>query len=423
MSTMIPSIAHDIAWLENKHYPEMLTGFFRDALLKKMRGIQTGCAIIEDRNSRYVLGDLHSELKTPIRVHNRQFYPLLVLRGSLGAAESYIRGYWSTDDLVTVFRILLRNLDTLTGLEKGMARLMRPVQKIHYAMKSNTLKGSKKNILAHYDLSNDFYKLFLDESMTYSAGIFTTPDTTLEEAQYEKLDRLCRKLNLQPHDQVLEIGTGWGSLALHAATHYGCHVTTTTISDAQYTLAKERIEAAGLTDKITLLKQDYRQLEGQYDKLVSIEMIEAVGHKYIPTYFQHCSRLLKPDGIMALQGITLADQHFDTYLNTIDFIKKYVFPGACLISQQHVLQVLKDKTDLRVVHLEDIALDYAKTLKIWRERFFENIEAVKNLGFSEAFIRLWEFYLTYCEGGFREQYIGDIQLVLAKSGNVNLKIN
>lgn len=417
MSPMTPSIAHEIAWLEHKRYPDMLTGVFRDALLDKMKSIETGCVVLKDRYHQYILGDLHSDLKTEIQVHNRQFYPLLALRGSLGAAESYIRGYWSTDDLVTVFRVLLRNLDTLVGLEKGMARLMRPVQKIHYAMKSNTLKGSKKNILAHYDLSNDFYRLFLDESMTYSSGIFTGPDCSLEDAQFEKLDRLCRKLRLKPEDHLLEIGTGWGSMALHAAQHYGCRVTTTTISEAQYDLACERVKAAGLEDRITLLKKDYRELTGHYDKLVSVEMIEAVGYQYIPTYFQHCSRLLKPDGLMALQGITLNDQHYDTYLNTIDFIKKYVFPGGCLISQAHVLKVLKARTDLRVVHLEDIALHYADTLRIWRERFFEQVDAVKALGFNEAFIRLWEFYLTYCEGGFREQYIGNIQLVLAKSGN------
>lgn len=417
MSPMTPSIAHEIAWLEHKHYPDMLTGVFRDALINKMKSIAVGCVVLQDRHNQYILGDPHSELKTQIQVHNRQFYPLLALRGSLGAAESYIRGYWTTDDLVTVFRVLLRNLDTLVGLEKGMARLMRPVQKIHYAMKANTLKGSKKNILAHYDLSNDFYRLFLDESMTYSSAIFTHPEASLEDAQYEKLDRLCRKLRLKPEDHLLEIGTGWGSMALHAAQHYGCRVTTTTISEAQYELARQRVEAAGLSDRITLLKKDYRELTGQYDKLVSVEMIEAVGYQYIPTYFQHCSRLLKPDGLMALQGITLNDQHYDTYLNTIDFIKKYVFPGGCLISQAHVLQVLKNRTDLRVVHLEDIALHYADTLRIWRERFFAQLDAVKALGFNDAFIRLWEFYLTYCEGGFREQYIGNIQLVLAKSGN------
>ena len=417
MSPMTPSIAHEIAWLEHKKYPDMLTGVFRDALINKMKSIETGCVVIKDRSNQYILGDLHSDLKTEIHVHNRQFYPLLALRGSLGAAESYIRGYWTTNDLVVVFRVLLRNLDTLVGLEKGMARLMRPVQKIHYAMKSNTLKGSKKNILAHYDLSNEFYRLFLDESMTYSSGIFTLPVATLAEAQYEKLDRLCRKLQLKPEDHLLEIGTGWGSMAIHAAQKYGCRVTTTTISEAQYDLAKERVEAAGLSDRVTLLKKDYRELTGHYDKLVSVEMIEAVGYQYIPTYFQHCSRLLKPDGVMALQGITLNDQHYDTYLNTIDFIKKYVFPGGCLISQAHVLKVLKNKTDLRVVHLEDIALHYADTLRIWRERFFEQVDAVKALGFNDAFVRLWEFYLTYCEGGFREQYIGNIQLVLAKSGN------
>jgi cyclopropane-fatty-acyl-phospholipid synthase len=252
--------------------------------------------------------------------------------------------------------------------------------------------------------------------MTYSSGIFLNPAATLEDASIEKLDRICRKLRLRETDRLLEIGTGWGSFALHAARHYGCHVTTTTLSDAQYAYALQAVEEAGLEKKITLLQKDYRALEGRYDKLASIEMIEAVGYEYIPEFFHVCNRLLKPEGLMALQAITLSDQAFDRYRRSVDYIRRYVFPGACLISLSHVLQCLKKETDMRLLHLEDLTPHYAETLRRWRERFLSRLADVRQLGFSDPFIRLWEFYLVYCEGGFREAHIGDVQMVLARSG-------
>jgi cyclopropane-fatty-acyl-phospholipid synthase len=281
----------------------------------------------------------------------------------------------------------------------------------------NTLAGSQANIAAHYDLGNDFYALFLDETMTYSCGIFEQEDSTLEEASLAKYDRICRKLALKPEDEVLEIGTGWGGFAIYAAGRYGCRVTTTTISRAQFDLARPRIAEAGLEDRVTLLLKDYRHLTGSYDKLVSIEMIEAVGFEYFDTFFSVCSERLKDDGLMCLQAITIADQVFDRYRRSHDFIRSHVFPGSCLISLGALSASLARATDLRLIHLEDLTPHYARTLKLWRERFFANLDQVRALGYPETFIRLWEFYLCYCEGGFAERYIGDVQMVLAKPGN------
>jgi len=274
--------------------------------------------------------------------------------------------------------------------------------------------GSRKNILAHYDLGNDFYALFLDETMTYSCAIFEQENSSLKQASEAKYDRICRKLQLAAGDRVIEIGTGWGGFAVHAARNYGVQVTTTTISDEQHQFARQRIKAAGLEDRITLLKKDYRDLSGKFDKLVSIEMIEAVGHQYLPIFFRTCSRLLKDDGIMALQAITIGDQIFDRHKRTVDFIKRYIFPGSCIPSITAISIALAKATDLRLVHLEDITPHYARTLREWRRRFFTNIKKVRALGFSDTFVRMWEYYLCYCEGGFAERYLGDVQMLFVK---------
>ena len=308
-------------------------------------------------------------------------------------------------------------------LESGWSNLMKPINSIIHLKRKNSLAGSKKNILAHYDLSNEFYKLWLDETMTYSCGIFEKDNTSMKDASIEKLDRICRKLSIQEKDSVLEIGTGWGSFAIHAAKNYNCHITTTTISDAQYKYVKEKIESSGLTDKITLLKTDYRKLEGKYDKIVSIEMIEAVGHEYVPLYFKKVSSLLKDEGLFGIQGITYNDQQFDVYKNSVDLIKKYIFPGSCLISISQITDVMKKYTDLSLSHLEDITMHYATTLEKWRENFYTEIEDIKKLGFSNEFIKMWEFYFVYCEAGFKERHIGDYQFVFAKpeAKNINIK--
>jgi cyclopropane-fatty-acyl-phospholipid synthase len=278
----------------------------------------------------------------------------------------------------------------------------------------NTLKGSRRNIGAHYDLGNELFELFLDETMMYSCGIFERPESSLKEASEAKLERICRKLQLKASDHVIEIGTGWGGFAIYAAKHFGCRVTTTTISQQQYDYALQRVREAGLEDRITLLFRDYRELEGQFDKLVSIEMIEAVGHEHFDTYFRKCSELLKADGMMLLQSITIADQRYPIAKKSIDFIQRYIFPGGCLPSVAALSDSVARKTDMRIYDLEDIGVHYATTLRIWRERFFARLEEVHRLGYPERFIRMWNYYLSYCEGGFRQQAIGTVQLLLTK---------
>jgi cyclopropane-fatty-acyl-phospholipid synthase len=299
-------------------------------------------------------------------------------------------------------------------MEKGLTWLTAPLHILFHLLRSNTKKGSRLNIIAHYDLGNDFYKLFLDETLTYSCGIFEREDSTLKEASLAKYARICQKLDLSPKDNVVEIGSGWGGFAIYAAQNYGCRITTTTISAAQYDLAKELIDKAGVAHKVQLLLEDYRDLRGKYDKLVSIEMIEAVGHKYLDTFFRSCSKLLKEDGMMLLQAITIKDQVFDQHKRSVDFIKRYIFPGSCIPSITAMSRSLARASDLKLFHLEDITPHYARTLSTWRQRFFANIEKVRDLGYPETFIRMWEYYLCYCEGGFAERYLGDVQMLLTK---------
>ncbi len=299
-------------------------------------------------------------------------------------------------------------------MEGGAAAITAPLRKLFHWLNRNTRSGSRRNIAAHYDLGNDFYALWLDSRMMYSCAWYADADTVLEDAAVAKLDRICRRLNLGPGDHVVEIGTGWGGFAVHAAKHYGCHVTTTTISSAQHAYAAQRIAAEGLEDRITLLQQDYRDLNGTFDKLVSIEMIEAVGHEYLDTYFRKCASLLKPAGELLIQAITIADQRYESAKRNVDFIKRYVFPGGFLPSVTAMTAALTRETDMRAIYIEDIGLHYARTLHDWRERFFERIEAVREQGFSDEFIRLWDFYLSYCESAFLERAIGDVHLHAVK---------
>lgn len=284
-------------------------------------------------------------------------------------------------------------------------------------MRSNDQTNAKSNILAHYDLGNAMYERFLDATMMYSSAVYLTPETSLSAAQQHKLALICQRLQLTADDHVIEIGTGWGGFAIYAATHYGCQVTTTTISDAQYQEAQRRVNDAGLEDKITLLKQDYRELTGHYDKLVSIEMIEAVGHEYLPTFFAKCNDLLKPTGLMVLQAITFNDQNYQEYLNSVDFIQTHIFPGGCLLSNQELNTQFTQQTDMVIKQLHDYGFDYAYTLRDWRTAFMTQREEIKALGYDEAFIRLWEFYFCYCEGGFLERTIGVVQVTAVKPDN------
>jgi cyclopropane-fatty-acyl-phospholipid synthase len=381
--------------------------------------IQYGNLTLVENGTVFTFGESEGQvrLQATVMVQHPRFYRSVLLSGSRGLGEAYVAGWWSTDNLTAVIRLLTQNLNLLEGPSGHRVRLTGPSYRLLQLPFRNTLAGSQANIAAHYDLGNDFYAIFLDETMTYSCGIFEREDSTLKEASLAKYDRICRKLALTPEDEVLEIGSGWGGFAIYAAGRYGCRVTTTTISRAQYNLARERIAAAGLADRVSLLFKDYRHLEGTYDKLVSIEMIEAVGYEFLDTFFQTCSDRLKDDGLMCLQAITIADQVFDRYRRSHDFIRSHVFPGSCLTSLSSMTASLARATDLRLIHLEDLTPHYARTLKLWRERFYSNLGQVRALGYPESFIRLWEFYLCYCEGGFAERYIGDVQLVLAKPGN------
>jgi len=364
-------------------------------------------------------------LEGTVFVHDAAFFRSLALGGGVGAGEAYRDGLWRADDLTTVLRILALNRASLEGLEQGLARLKDPVRKWAHRLRRNSREGSRRNIHAHYDLGNDFYSLFLDPTMTYSCGVFprgSDPDPATDEgragalelASTAKLDLICRKLELAPGDRVLEIGTGWGGFAVHAARHYGCTVETTTISREQFDFARERIRREGLDGEVTVLLEDYRDLRGTYDKLVSIEMIEAVGERYLDRFFQVCSERLEADGMMLLQAIVISDQTFERYRRGVDFIQRHIFPGCFLPSVGAIADRLARVTDLRLFHLHDITPHYATTLRLWRKRFLDRAEELQALGFDDAFLRLWEYYFRYCEAGFEERVIGDLQLLLTK---------
>jgi cyclopropane-fatty-acyl-phospholipid synthase len=349
-----------------------------------------------------------------ITVHEPAFFADIAFGGSIGAGEAYMAGAWSCDDLVALVRLLLRNRHVLEGMEGGAARVTRPLQKLFQKVNRNTREGARRNISAHYDLGNEFFALWLDETMMYSSAIFERDDMSLYEAQIARLDSICRKLELGPEDHLVEIGTGWGGLALHAVQNYGCRVTTTTISRQQYDKAVERVAAAGLEDRITVLLDDYRDLQGRFDKLVSIEMIEAIGWRQFDTYFEKCGQLLKPGGKLLIQAITIAEQRYEEAKRSVDFIQRYIFPGSNLPSVKAMAQSIAARTDLMITGLEDIGLHYATTLNRWRRNFFERIDEVRALGYPEEFIRMWEYYLCYCEGGFLDRSISDVHLLAEK---------
>jgi cyclopropane-fatty-acyl-phospholipid synthase len=403
-------------FLEGTPKPSGLDRLARRQVLKRLADIADGGLRLHEgeRSTQFGSASAAEPVQAVVHVHDPRFYSDVAFAGSIGAGEAYIRGYWDSPNLTDVVRVLLRNRQVLENLETGLARLTKPLQKTFHWLNRNSHKGSRRNIAAHYDIGNDFFSLWLDENMMYSSAVFESPKMTLEEASDAKLERICRKLELCPSDSVLEIGTGWGGFAIYAASHYGCHVTTTTISREQFEMARQRVRAAGLEDRITLLLNDYRQLEGSYDKLVSIEMIEAVGHEYYDQFFDTCSRLLKPEGLMCLQSITIADQRYKGALKSVDFIQRYIFPGGCLPSVTALSAAMTAASDMRIVHAEDIGPHYATTLRHWRDRFLSKLDTVRNLGYSEDFLRLWKYYLGYCEGAFMERAIGNVQLLIAK---------
>ncbi|MCE3253180.1 MAG: SAM-dependent methyltransferase [Cellvibrio sp.] len=388
----------------------------RNLVFRLLRTLKEGCLRIHEQGELYYFGQSpdQSDLVADIYIQDPQFYADVAFGGSIGAGEAYMEGYWSTPNLTQVTRLFVRNMAALDALDTRQSIISRYLLKAFHWFNRNTKDGSRKNISAHYDLGNDFFSLFLDQTMMYSAAIYPTPDATLAEASVYKLQRVCEKLQLSADDHLLEIGTGWGGMAIYAVQHYGCRVTTTTISREQHDYALAKVAEAGLGDRITVLFDDYRDLRGQFTRLVSIEMIEAVGHEHYDQYFSTCSRLLAPDGLMLLQAITIADQRYDLARRTVDFIQRYIFPGGSLPSVAVISDWAKRKTDLNILHIEDIGAHYAQTLKHWREAFHEQRDAVRTQGFDERFIRMWEFYLCYCEGGFIERSIGTAQVLLAK---------
>ena len=349
-----------------------------------------------------------------ITILNPQVWADVAFRGSVGSGEAYMAGYWVTSSLDQVTRFFVANSHLTDQMESGLTRLFRAVLATAHWLNKNTIKGSKKNIEAHYDLGNQLFETFLDPTLMYSSALFSNETTDLHNASIEKLDHICRKLHLCPTDHVLEIGTGWGGFAVHAAENYGCKVTTTTISEEQYDHAVQLIRERGLSDQITVLKKDYRDLTGQYDKLVSIEMIEAVGHHYLDTYVNTLSERLKPNGLALIQAITIVEQRYQLAVESVDFIKRYIFPGGFIPSIGSIMQSVGRASDLRLLHLEDFASHYARTLAEWRKRFIAEKERILGLGYDERFCRMWEFYLAYCEGGFHERQLGLAQLILAK---------
>ncbi|MGW8195130.1 MAG: class I SAM-dependent methyltransferase [Desulforhopalus sp.] len=388
----------------------------RNLLFKLMAKLQHGKLVLQEGDKRWVFGKGYLP-RAHVIVKDKCAYRKVLTGGSIGAGEAYVDKLWEVDDLTALVRIMVLNMALLDRMERGVAWLLRPFDLFRHAMNTNNKKGSKRNILAHYDLGNDMYAAFLDPTMMYSSAIYPEEESSLEEASLYKLDTICRKLDLRPTDEIIEIGTGWGGFAIHAAKNYGCNVTTTTISDAQYREARKRICATGLSDRITLLRDDYRNLKGKYDKLVSIEMIEAVGHRFMPEFFKKCGELLKPEGLMLIQAITITDQKYRQYCRSVDFIQKHIFPGGCIPSNTRMVQLITEKTDMVVRQLDDFGLDYARTIRDWRERFNKAYVNLREKGYDETFKRLWEFYMCYCEGGFLERSISVVHVLATRPGN------
>ncbi|BBP59155.1 cyclopropane-fatty-acyl-phospholipid synthase family protein [Pseudomonas sp. St316] len=391
-------------------------GFFKQAVLGQLRRLRHGHLRLLLNGEPSSFGDLASPLMAEVEILDDAVWSMVACNGSIGAGEAYVHGYWRSGDLTAVTRLFVANLEVLDAMDSGLARIGRPLLRGLHWLNRNSRRGSRRNIIAHYDLGNALFERLLDPTMMYSAALFQSPEQSLEEAQLNKLAHICRKLDLRPSDHLLEIGTGWGSLAIYAASQYGCKVTTTTLSLEQYTHTCRRVEELGLQQQVHVLRKDYRDLQGRYDKLVSIEMIEAVGHRYLPEYFRRCAALLKDDGLMLLQSITIRDQRYEQARRSVDFIQRHIFPGGALPSLAILLKTASTQTPLNLLHLEDFGAHYARTLRHWHDNFRQSHQALAQLGYDETFQRLWEFYLCYCEGGFIERAIGVAQLLFAAPG-------
>jgi cyclopropane-fatty-acyl-phospholipid synthase len=385
----------------------------RTAVSQVLRRLRSGHIDVREGGHSHSFGPADAELQATLTVHDPAAWRS-ALHGSVGLGESYVDGLWETDDLVALIRIAARELGEPGGLRGAVARPRGWAHRARSLVPDNTRVRARKQIAAHYDLGNDLFAAFLDERMLYSCAYFPREGASLEEAQLAKLDRICRELRLGPDDHLLEIGTGWGGLAIHAAREYGCRVTTTTISPAQHELASRRVREADLGERVAVLEQDYRDLRGRYDRLVSVEMIEAVGWRHFDEYFGRCSELLTPDGLMLLQAITIDDRLYEAEKGARSFANTHVFPGGCLPSRRLIADCLARVTDMREVWMDDITAHYPPTLASWRQRFLEAWERLRARGYDERFRRLWEFYLCSSEAGFRERRIEDVQLLLAK---------
>ena len=395
-----------------------MNNLYKKIIHQRLSQIKDAHIIIKDGKSINKFGK-PGNLSAKINILDTAFYKNIILGGTIGASESFIRGEWSSPNLTNVIRVLARNTEAQDKLENLFTLLSQPFLKVMHKLNENSLRGSKKNISRHYDLSNAFFSLFLDKNMMYSSAIYKSRKTSLEDASTNKLDVICKKLNLKKTDHVIEIGTGWGGFAIYAAKNYGCKVTTTTISIEQYKFAKQKIKEAGLGKKIKVLLKDYRLLKGQYDKLVSIEMIEAVGYQFYDEYFKIIGQLLKNDGEALIQAITIKDQRYSKAIQSVDFIQKYIFPGSCIPSITAIQNSLTSSTDLVINDIRDIGHHYARTLADWRKRFLKNKQEIRKLGFDDKFLRMWLFYFAYCEGGFEEKVISDIHLHITKPGYRN----
>lgn len=392
------------------------TQVFRATFLKTLARITDGQIVVVDACSRQAFGSptRRCPLSVTLTIYDPSTYRDIVCGGTLSAGEAYMSGKWKVSDLTALIRIVLVNRVVIDSFDSGLSRIIEPLRRLAHWYHRNTRDQGRRNIRAHYDLGDELFCLFLDPTMNYSALVYPTPESSLDEAAIHKMDLVCRKLGLDRNDHLLEIGTGWGGLAIHAASRYGCRVTTTTISENQFEAASRRVRESSLGDRIRVINQDYRDLDGSFDKLVSIEMIEAVGHDYLDTYLSRCGQLLSSNGRMLIQAILMADQNFSASKRTVDFIQKYIFPGGALPSMPRINEAISRVTDMRVSGLQDISQHYARTLRDWRERFLERLPEVRSIGYPDEFIRMWEYYLCYCEGAFRERAITSVQLVCDK---------
>lgn len=395
-----------LTWWQNK---------CRNILFRYLAQFNHGYLQLKDAYGEQSFGDVNAELKAELEIKDNDFYPKVVRGGGIAFAESYLQQHWTSANLVDLLRLFAQNQQQSDALEKFTGLVNKVKNKLFHASNKNTQAQAKKNILSHYDLGNELYTRFLDREMVYSSAVFAEPSQSLEAAQLNKFAEICQALELKSTDHLVEIGTGWGGLAIYAAQHYGCKVTTTTISDSQHRYAKERIEQLGLSQQITLLKKDYRLLTGRFDKLVSVEMIEAVGKEYFHEFFTKCNSLVKPKGKMLIQAITIADQRYQSYSNNVDFIQRYIFPGGCLPSITQLQLNLTKHTDMVTQAVKDIGQDYALTLQHWTDRFLANWQEISEFGYDEQFKRLWLYYFAYCQAGFLEKKVSTVHLLAQKS--------